>query len=88
MINEVRGLVHEEITIAMKEHQMTISDSVLSVIRSTAVTPVPATPEPQVTHAHVMSLLRQGQLNAAFQQVCMNLSLKLYTVLIFYLDTL
>ena len=39
-------------------------------MRSGAVTPaVPVTPDQVVQKQHVLNLLRQGQLNAAFQQV-------------------
>lgn len=65
----VREAVREEVSVAMREQGNTISDSVLSAMRSGAVTPMRATPDPQVEKTHIMNLLRQGQLNAAFQQV-------------------
>ena len=55
---------------ALKEHGNTISDSVVSAMRTGAVTPMRATPDPHMEKAHIMNLLRQGQINAAFQQVC------------------
>ncbi|KAL4234140.1 enhancer of mRNA decapping 4 [Mactra antiquata] len=68
MSQYVREAVREEISLAMKQHSDTINDSVLNILRSGAVTPVRATPDPQVEKTHIMNLLRQGQLNAAFQQ--------------------
>lgn len=70
MSQYVREAVRDEVATAMREHGNTISDSVLNAMRSGAVTPVRATPDPQVEKTHIMNLLRQGQLNAAFQQVC------------------
>ena len=54
---------------AVREQGASISDSVLNAMRSGAVTPVHVSPDPHQTQAHVLQLLRQGQLNAAFQQV-------------------
>lgn len=69
MSQYVREAVHEEVSRAMKEHGSKISDNVLSAMRSGAVTPMRATPDPHMEKTHIMNLLRQGQLNAAFQQV-------------------
>ena len=65
----VRQAVKEEVGSAVKEQGATISDNVLSAIRSRAVTPVAMTPDPQQAQAHISQLLRQGQLNTAFQSV-------------------
>ena len=70
MLHFVREAVKEEVSTAVKEQGVKISDSVLSAMRSGAVTPaVSVTPDPVVEKQHVLNLLRQGQLNAAFQQV-------------------
>ena len=70
MLHFVREAVKEEVSSAVKEQGVKISDSVLSAMRSGAVTPaVSVTPDPVVEKQHVLNLLRQGQLNAAFQQV-------------------
>ena len=66
----VREAVKEEVSTAVKEQGVKISDSVLSAMRTGAVTPaISVTPDPVVEKQHVLNLLRQGQLNAAFQQV-------------------
>ena len=70
VLHFVREAVKEEVSTAVKEQGVKISDSVLSAMRSGAVTPaVSVTPDPVVEKQHVLNLLRQGQLNAAFQQV-------------------
>ena len=70
LLQFVREAVKEEVSSAVKEQGVKISDSVLSAMRSGAVTPaLSVTPDPVVEKQHVLNLLRQGQLNAAFQQV-------------------
>ena len=70
MLQIVRDAVKEEVSAAVREQGVKISDSVLSAMRSGAVTPANVgTPDPMVEKQHVLQLLRQGQLNAAFQQV-------------------
>lgn len=65
----VRQAVKEEVSIAVREQGASISDSVLLAMRSGAVTPVQVTPDPHQVQTQIFNLLRQGQLNAAFQQV-------------------
>lgn len=65
----VRQAVKEEVSIAVREQGASISDSVLLAMRSGAVTPVQVTPDPHQVQTQILNLLRQGQLNAAFQQV-------------------
>jgi hypothetical protein len=69
LIRSVRQAVKDEVNSAVQEQGATISSNVLDAMRSGAVTPVPTSPDPQQTRTHIMQLLRQGQLNAAFQQV-------------------
>ncbi|KAK3085774.1 hypothetical protein FSP39_008550 [Pinctada imbricata] len=64
----VRQVVKEEVGVAVREQGATISDSVLNAMRSGAMTPVQMSPDPQHAQSQVLQLLRQGQLNAAFQQ--------------------
>ncbi len=53
----------------VREQQVTINDQLTTVIRSQAPTPVPTSRHPQQIQSEVLMLLKQGQLNAAFQQV-------------------
>jgi len=71
---QVRDVVKDEVTRAMREHGTAISDNVLHAMRSGAVTPMRQTPDPQIEKTHILNLLRQGQLNAAFQQVSVALN--------------
>ena len=68
---EMKEVVKEELTEALKDQQTTISDNVIQCLRSGAVTPAPmsATPDPAIQQARIMTLLQQGQLNEAFQVV-------------------
>lgn len=69
MIRAVRQAVKDEVNTAVQEQGATISSNVLDAMRSGAATPIPTSPDPQQARTHIMQLLRQGQLNAAFQQV-------------------
>lgn len=71
----VRQAVKEEVSIAVREQGASISDSVLLAMRSGAVTPVQVTPDPHQVQTQILNLLRQGQLNTAFQQVFRDLNL-------------
>lgn len=68
IVRYVRQAVKEEVSIAVREQGASISDSVLLAMRSGAVTPVQVTPDPHQVQTQILNLLRQGQLNAAFQQ--------------------
>ncbi|WAR11787.1 EDC4-like protein [Mya arenaria] len=57
------------------------SDNVLLAMRSGAVTPARVTPDPQIEKTHILNLLRQGQLNAAFQQALSAANLELVIAL-------
>lgn len=70
----VRQAVKEEVSIAVREQGASISDSVLLAMRSGAVTPVQVTPDPHQVQTQILNLLRQGQLNTAFQQVFRDLN--------------
>ena len=70
ILQYVREAVKEEVSSAVKEQGVKISDSVLSAMRSGAVIPANVgTPDPVLEKQHVLQSLRQGQLNAAFDQV-------------------
>jgi len=71
VVQSVRQAVKEEVSIAVREQGASISDSVLNAMRSGAVTPVQVTPDPHQAQTHILQLLRQGQLNSAFQEVCL-----------------
>ncbi|OWF47144.1 enhancer of mRNA-decapping protein 4-like [Mizuhopecten yessoensis] len=68
VVQFVRQAVKEEVSIAVREQGASISDSVLSAMRSGAVTPIQVTPDPHQAQTQILQLLRQGQLNAAFQE--------------------
>lgn len=65
----VRQAVKKEVCITVREQGASISDSVLLAMRPGAVTPVQVTPDPHQVQTQILNLLRQGQLNTAFQQV-------------------
>ena len=81
VLGRLQKLIQDQVVTALQEQQAAISDQLLNTVvatmRSQAPTPVPGpaptsappTPDPQQLQAHVLQLLRQGQLNAAFQQV-------------------
>ena len=71
MVDKLQRIVQEEVNAAMKEQQTSISDSLITAMRSGALTPSvhSATPDPQKQQADILHLLQQGQLNTAFQQV-------------------
>lgn len=68
VVQFVRQAVKEEVSIAVREQGASISDSVLTAMRSGAVTPIQVTPDPHQAQTQILQLLRQGQLNAAFQE--------------------
>ncbi len=69
IIADLHKVIEEEVVRSMQEHQTTISDSVINAMRSGAVTPAPTTPDPHRQQTDILQLLRQGQVNTAFQQV-------------------
>ncbi|CAC5393442.1 EDC4 [Mytilus coruscus] len=85
LIRAVRQAVKDEVNTAVQEQGATISSNVLDAMRSGAVTPVPTSPDPQQARTHIMQLLRQGQLNAAFQQALSAANLEL---VVFVCETL
>ena len=87
LVTQLRKVIQEEISSALRDQQEAINTSVLGVLRSAAVTPSPVvtTPDPQVTQASILALLRQGQLNTAFQQVMsINSSYNFYLVYLIF----
>ncbi|VDI24652.1 enhancer of mRNA-decapping protein 4 [Mytilus galloprovincialis] len=77
LIRAVRQAVKDEVNTAVQEQGATISSNVLDAMRSGAATPIPTSPDPQQARTHIMQLLRQGQLNAAFQQALSAANLEL-----------
>ncbi len=72
LVGHVRKIIKEEVSTVIQEQQATLSDSLISAMRSGAVTPVPiatSPADPQAQKMHILQLLRQGQLNTGFQQV-------------------
>lgn len=69
LLQHVREVVKDEVNKAMRLQGNTISDNVLSAMRSGAVTPVPCTQDVHILQNQILRLLNQGQINAAFQQV-------------------
>lgn len=77
LLSQVRACVREEVQNALREHQVTAA-------RSQAATPLP---DPQHTQATIMAMLRQGQVNQAFQQVTCSFCLPLtYHHLVLYMQ--
>ena len=74
----VRLMVHDEFGAAMREHQSTINNQIVSTLQaaaSRAATPAPTRPasagaELNQQRTQLLALLRQGHINEAFQQVC------------------
>ena len=56
--------------VAMRDQQTNLSSQLMEAMRQGMMTPVsPLTPDPEQQKSQVLQMLRQGQLNAAFQQV-------------------
>ncbi|XP_064611108.1 enhancer of mRNA-decapping protein 4-like [Liolophura sinensis] len=68
LLSHVRDVVKEEVNAIMKEQSVSLSDTVVNAVRSSAATPVPMPTDPQQQQEVILSLLQQGQLNAAFQK--------------------
>lgn len=62
LVETLKQCVQKEVHRAFAEQPQTVV-----ALRSQAVTPVP-TQDRQITHHHIMNLVKQGQLNEAFQQ--------------------
>ena len=70
VVSRVKTYIADEVLIALRDQQTSLSSQLIEAMRSSAVTPIAnMTPDPQVQQTHVLQLLRQGQLNTAFQQV-------------------
>ncbi len=70
----MKQIIKEELTEALQDQNTAITDTVVQSLRSGAVTPAPAaagpaSPDPAVLQARIMTLLQQGQLNEAFKMV-------------------
>ena len=75
IVSEVRQSITDQVLPAVEHQQTSLKDQLIDAMRSTAATPVPtdngqvSSPDPQVKRSQILALLRQGQLNAAFQVV-------------------
>ena len=72
---QVKSIVKQELSTALKEQQAVIGESVMVAMRSGAATPratpvltTPLLDTREMHQAHLLQLLKQGQLNAAFQE--------------------
>lgn len=61
--------VRENITKGFRGQQDVIQNSVITAVRSRAVTPAPHIVDCHVQQLQIEQLIGQGQINAAFQQV-------------------
>ena len=68
-MDQVRKMIKEELSSALREHQVQVQDSIAAVVRSQAPTPVPQTPDIQQVQSQIQQLLQRRQVNAAFQMV-------------------
>ena len=67
--------IKDSISKEFQSHKSLIEDSVLSAVRSRAVTPAShIVDQMQIIQAQIMQLVATGQINAAFQQVKSNLT--------------
>ncbi|KAK5646369.1 hypothetical protein RI129_004833 [Pyrocoelia pectoralis] len=62
------NLVSEQVKLGFKNHAAIFEDSVISAVRSRAVTPSPHLLDSQAQLAHIQQLLNKGQIDVAFQQ--------------------
>lgn len=76
LTNNFCSLVKEQMTAIIKQHEAIIEDTVVNAIKSRAVTPI-INADPHAQQAHILHLLQQGQLNAAFQQALSAVDLNL-----------
>lgn len=67
LLTKMKQVVEQEVSKAVREQHDTLSDSLLTAMRSRAQTPAPSPVDPQQQQQHISQLLRQGQLNTAFQ---------------------
>ena len=67
LLSKMKQVVEEQVSRAVREQQTTLSDSLISAMRSRAQTPVSSPVDPQQQQQQIVQLLRQGQLNTAFQ---------------------
>ncbi|XP_041375558.1 enhancer of mRNA-decapping protein 4-like isoform X2 [Gigantopelta aegis] len=70
-LSHVRAVVKEEVGVAVREHSVNISDQFMNYVRSGAATPVHIATEinpVQSIKTSILSLVRMGSINEAFQQ--------------------
>ncbi|CAG5131068.1 unnamed protein product [Candidula unifasciata] len=81
ILSDVRKIMKEELTSAMKEHGASISDKLTTYLRSGAATPVPLSSEEEHSKERIARELRMGRINDAFQCALSagNLDLVVYT---------
>ncbi|XP_013379353.1 enhancer of mRNA-decapping protein 4 isoform X2 [Lingula anatina] len=80
MITRLKSTIRDEVSDALRDQQERLNESIAQAMRSTAATPVPGFVDPQQQQAAIHHLLKQGQLNNAFQQAlsASDLSLVMY----------
>lgn len=64
---QLRTMVREEVGQALRQQQTSLNDQLTALFRSATPT-TPSTPDPQQMRSNVAQLLREGEVNAAFQQ--------------------
>lgn len=80
----VTSTIKEQIAKGFRSQQSVIEDSVITAVRSRAVTPAPHILDVQVQQAQILQLINQGKINSAFQQVSMKNILNLLFVVVFW----
>ncbi|XP_071822835.1 enhancer of mRNA-decapping protein 4-like isoform X2 [Apostichopus japonicus] len=67
LAGHLQQLIVTEIQPVLKKHQDSVHESIVSVVRSQAATPVPQQPDIERTEIQIMELLRRKKINDAFQ---------------------
>lgn len=74
MAGHLQQLIVTEIQPVLKKHQDSVHESIVSVVRSQAATPVPQQPDIERIENQIMELLRRNKINDAFQVVRVSFS--------------
>ncbi|PIK59840.1 putative enhancer of mRNA-decapping protein 4, partial [Apostichopus japonicus] len=67
LAGHLQQLIVTEIQPVLKKHQDSVHESIVSVVRSQAATPVPQQPDIERIENQIMELLRRNKINDAFQ---------------------
>lgn len=66
----VQDLIHKEMTSALKQHQESLNEKIVSTLQSRSATPAPQLLSSlQPLRTQIVGLVQQNHMNAAFQQV-------------------